>query len=179
MTEKMRHYAAIDDPNFEITILNKTTGEMCPPIEIEAPVKQGRKNNIPDGKQLHMVKEFYSKSYERSWDYLLDHLTPVELKIVIKMGNMAEINTNSLAPLDDTTTLKSLADFFGVGKNHIKIALKNLFKIGVYASFKYSHYRRGPVEEWILNPYVSFKGKLAQSDIAKLFVNTDIAKLYQ
>jgi hypothetical protein len=48
--------------------------------------------------------------------------------------------------------------------------------IGVYATFKYGHYKRGVVEEWVFNPFISFKGKLIDSDLKNLFLNTKAAK---
>jgi hypothetical protein len=135
-----------------------------------------RPNNIPGNKEVFDYDKAWFKSYEKSWLFLIDNLKSHELKIALKMASMTEFSTNSLAPLDDKMQLKQLSELFNIGINQVKKAFENLFKIGVYASFKYSHYRRGPVEEWVFNPFISFKGKLVDSDLKNLFVNTPIAR---
>jgi hypothetical protein len=135
-------------------------------------------NNIPKGKELFTPDKYFTKNYIKAWNYLLDNLTAIELKIALKMSVMAEYNTNSLIPLDNKTTMRDLAEFFNIGINTVKKAFHNLFKQGVYASFNYYHYLRGDVEEWIFNPYISFKGRLVDSDIKELFNDTKVAKAF-
>lgn len=135
-----------------------------------------RPNNIPRSKEVFDYDKAWFKSYEKSWLFLVDNLKSHELKIALKMASMTEFSTNSLAPLDDKMQLKQLSEMFNIGINQVKKSFENLFKIGVYASFKYSHYRRGPVEEWVFNPFISFKGKLVDSDLKNLFVNTPVAQ---
>lgn len=142
----------------------------------EITVLGDRPNNIPDGKEIFKHDESFQKAYERSWGYLADNLSGVELKIAVKMSCMAEYSTNSLAPLDGSENIRELAEYFKVSKTNIKKAIDNLFYHGVYASFKYCHYKRGEVNEWVFNPFVSFKGKLIDSDLKNLFVNTRVAK---
>jgi predicted transcriptional regulator len=89
---------------------------------------------------------------------------------------MTEYGTNSLAPLDDKASYDMLAERFSISKGVVKTAFKNLMDIGVYATFKYGHYKRGVVEEWVFNPFISFKGKLIDSDLKNLFLNTKAAK---
>lgn len=137
-----------------------------------------RPNNIPEGKEKFIADEMFAKNYTKSWNFLLDNLSAVELKIAIKMSVMAEINTNSLSPLDNNTTIRELSEFFDIGINGVKKVFKHLMDVGVYASFKYGHYQRGIVEEWIFNPYISFKGKLINSDIKELFNKTKVAKVF-
>ena len=135
-----------------------------------------RPNNIPNGKERFDYDEAFTKSYERSWEFLVDSLKPHELKIAIKMSTMTEYSTNSLAPLDDKVQLQHLSEMFGIGINQVKKSFKRLMDIGVYGSFKYGHYKRGIVTEWVFNPFISFKGKLVDSDLKNLFINTPVAK---
>lgn len=150
--------------------INTRTGEIT---EIK-----GRKNNIPEGKEHFMADEYFAKSYTKAWTYLIDTLKPVELKIAVKMSTMTEMNTNSLAPLDNKTSIRGLADCFNISTRDVKKTFDRLFNIGVYASFRYCHYKRGEVNEWVFNPYISFKGQLISSDIKHLFDNTEIGKLF-
>ena len=147
---------------------DKETGEF---IEIKP-----RPNNIPANKEKFDYDHSFTKSYEKSWLFLVDKLKPHELKIAIKMASMTEYATNSLAPLDDGVQLKQLSEMFEVGINQVKIAFEHLMDIGVYASFRYGHYKRGIVTEWVFNPFISFKGKLLDSDLKNLFLNTPVAK---
>ena len=133
------------------------------------------RNNIPEGKEF-AFDESWTKSYEKSWLYLADTLKPHELKIAVKMAAMTEFSTNSLAPLDDKMQLNHMSEMFGVGVNQIKKSLTTLLKVGVYATFTYGHYQRGVVTEWVFNPFISFKGKLVNSDLKNLFINTPVAQ---
>lgn len=148
--------------------IDKLTGE-------HREIKMGV-NNIPIGKQKFDFDESFHKAYEKVWLYLVDNLSDKEIKVALMMSCMTEYETNSLAPLDDNTSYQMIADKFNLSKSNVKKIFKNLFDIGVYASFKYSHYKRGTVEEWVFNPFISFKGKLINSDLKNLFLNTKVAK---
>lgn len=156
--------------NEQLYKVNHDTGEL---VEIK-----DRKNNIPTGKEKFIADELFAKSYDKAWVYMYDKLSAVEIKIALKMSTMTEFNTNSLNPLDDNTSMRGLAEFFNISINSVKKSFKNLMDIGVYASFRYSHYKRGIVTEWIFNPYISFRGKLIESDIKTLFDNTKIGRLF-
>lgn len=161
VTTKLKHNESLMKVDLE-------TGDLTPITK--------RPNNIPEGKERFSYDEAWVKSYERSWEYLVDNLKPHELKIAIKMSTMTEYSTNSLAPLDSATSMQNLSKKFGVGINQIKKSIDRLMKIGVYATFTYGHYRRGIVTEWVFNPFISFKGKLVDSDLKNLFVDTKVAK---
>lgn len=148
--------------------VNTETGEIT---ELKS-----RPNNLPNNKEKFDYDEAWTKSYERSWSFLLDNLKPHEIKIALKMSTMTEYSTNSLVPLDDDAQLNFLSETFNVGKNQIKKSLTRLMDIGVYASFRYGHYKRGIVTEWVFNPFISFKGKLVDSDLKNLFANTPVGK---
>ena len=148
--------------------INMETGEVT---EIKS-----KSNNIPDGKEKFEYDASFTKSYEKSWLYLVNNLKPHELKIAVKMGTMTEYSTNSLAPLDNDMQMQELSELFGIGINQVRKSFKRLMDVGVYASFTYGHYKRGIVTEWVFNPFISFKGKLIDSDLKNLFINTPIAR---
>ena len=135
-----------------------------------------RGNNIPDGRELHNPEGKFTKAYEEAWDYLLDHLSDKEMVIVTRMMHMARPSSNSLEPLNDSTSINELAETFHIHRNHVKKIFDNLMNNGVYAEFKFGAYD-GIRHYWVLNPYISFKGKTIDSGIADLFRETRIAKL--
>ena len=53
---------------------------------------------------------------------------------------------------------------------------EKLLKAGVYAEFRFGAYD-GIRHYWVLNPYISFKGKIINSALVDLFRETNIAKL--
>lgn len=135
-----------------------------------------RPNNIPQGKEKFDYDQAFIKSYEKSWEFLVNNLKKHELMVAVLMSTMTEYSTNSLAPLDDTVQMNHLSEKFGIGINQVKSTFKRLMDVGVYASFRYGHYKRGIVTEWVFNPFISFKGKLVDSDLKNLFLNTPVAQ---
>lgn len=135
-----------------------------------------RPNNIPKGKEKFDYDQAFTKSYEKSWEFIVNNLKKHELMVAILMSTMTEYSTNSLAPLDDTVQMNHLSEKFGIGINQVKSTFKRLMDVGVYASFRYGHYKRGIVTEWVFNPFISFKGKLVDSDLKNLFLNTPVAR---
>ena len=161
---------------FEITLnnnelpakVNSETGE----IKTITP----KRNNIPAGKEIHYSEGMFTKSYEKAWDYLLDYLTPVELQIVTRMSHMARPASNSLEPLNNKSTVQEIADTFHIHRNSVPKMFEKLLKAGVYAEFRFVAYD-GIRHYWVLNPYISFKGKIINSALVDLFRETNIAKL--
>lgn len=137
---------------------------------------EDKPNNFPKNKRNFQHDQAFTKSYERSWEYLVNNLKKHELMVAILMSTMTEYSTNSLAPLDDNVQMNHLSEKFGIGINQVKSTFKRLMDVGVYASFRYGHYKRGIVTEWVFNPFISFKGKLIDSDLKNLFLNTPVAK---
>ena len=135
-----------------------------------------RKNNIPEGRELNNPSGKFTKAYEEAWNYLLDHLSDKEMIIVTRMMHMARPSSNSLEPLNSSTTLNELAETFHIHRNHVTKIFTNLMSHGVYAEFKFGAYD-GVRHYWVLNPYISFKGKTIDSGIADLFRDTTIAKI--
>ena len=135
-----------------------------------------RRNNIPEGRELHYPEGKFVKAYEAAWDYLLDNLSDKEMVIITRMMHMARPASNSLEPLNNSTTITELAETFHIHRNHVKKIFNNLMNHGVYAEFKFGAYD-GIRHYWVLNPYISFKGKTISSALVDLFRETNIAKL--
>jgi hypothetical protein len=154
-------------PHEVVMTLDPITGELK-----EHTIK--RRNNLPQGKQPMNKKALFKKDYENSWNFLWKVLTPVEYKIAHRLANMSEINTNSLKPLDDTTSKIQLSKEFNIHRNHIGRIFKKLFDLGVYGRFEVAKPHLPHGKYWIVNPYLSFAGKLIHSDVANLFKDTII-----
>ena len=135
-----------------------------------------RPNNIPQGRSLHFPNGKFTKSYEKAWNYLLEHLTDKELVIVTRMSHMARPASNSLEPLNNKSTIQEIADTFKIHRNHVNKIFNNLMKHGVYAEFKFGAHD-GIRHYWVLNPYISFKGKTISNALMDLFRETDIADI--
>lgn len=156
------------EDNESIMKVNKDTGE----------VKEVKKrlNNIPNGKSLLDYTDF-SIVNNKALNALSTFLTNEEIGIITKMINRADFNSNSLKPLSDETSIRSLAEEFSIGKNKVSTIFKRLFEIGVYAHIRI--HEDNLSEYWILNPYISWKGKLKDDSIFAHFSSTKIAKLIQ
>lgn len=150
--------------------VNKRTSEIT---EVNS-----RPNNIPDGKEVFEAGGIFLKTYTKSWRFLQSKLTPFEFKVAFQLAMMAKANTNSLEPLNDDTTVNQLADILNVSRNKVTPILNKLFKLGVYAKFEVVKPDVPYTKYWILNPYLSFSGKLIYSDIADLFKGTTIELEY-
>lgn len=130
-----------------------------------------KKNKLPEGKSTFMPDNF-TKLNLKILPYLLDVFNPIEIKIILKMIELSEFNTNSLEPLNQDTSLRKLSEIFDVSINRVKKYFEHLYKMGVYAQFKVHTTDRK--EFWILNPYISFQGKLIEDSIYLNFRNTQI-----
>jgi len=156
--------------NETLLIINKETGN------IKEPKK--RINNIPEGKELFEPKGIFRKDYTKTWKYLKTELTPFEFSVAFELALLAKANTNSLEPLSDDTTVSQLVEKFKISRNKVKPLFNKLFRLGVYAKFEVYDITKPYTKYWILNPYLSFSGKLINSDIAKLFLGTLLTKHY-
>ena len=144
----------------------------------EVTVIKKRGSNIPEGKEVFEPDGIFKKDYTKSWEYLDKVLTPLEYKVVSKLCRMAKMNTNSLEPLNDDTTALALSEEFNIDHRTSKKLFKRLFDLGVYAKFEASKPDIPYTKYWIVNPYLSFSGKLIDSDIRLLFVGTIIEKVF-
>ena len=138
-----------------------------------------RKNNIPAGKQVFGKEEIgWTKSFNASWEYLDEVLTDLEFRVVNRLCRMAKTNTNSLQPLDDETTTIELSNQFGIDRRKAKKMFDKLFDLGVYGKFSVKKEDIPYTKYWVLNPYLTFQGRLINSDIAELFKGTKLTNEY-
>jgi DNA-binding MarR family transcriptional regulator len=149
--------------------LNVETGEL-------KQVNQ-RPNNIPSGKEIHSPKDEFAKVYSKVDLFLLKILTPVEYRVVSIMRSRSKMNTNSLDPLSDDSSIKELAEILDSNRNTITKVITRLREFGVFATFEVTNQYNQRVKCWILNPYISFKGKIISTEIIGLFDDTLIAKV--
>lgn len=131
-------------------------------------------NNLPKDKSILNYTNFSIVNND-AIRVLSQFMTNEEMGIIYKMINKADFNTNSLKPFSDDSSVRMLADEFNIGKNKVISIFKKLFEFGVYAHImiceeQYSQY-------WILNPYISWRGKLKNDSIFIQFSNTKLAKL--
>ena len=168
--------------NMYTTQLRLQHDEIPATINIETgEIKQLKKrpNNLPDGKQPWGIEEKgWRKSYDYSWDYLEEVLTDLELRVTLKLARMAKLNTNSLEPLSDETTQQEVSAMFNIDRRKAKILFDKLHSLGVFGKFDVVREDSPYTKYWILNPYLSFGGKLIQSDIANLFKGTRLTNEY-
>jgi hypothetical protein len=133
------------------------------------------KNKLPEGKEKYQEKfmtDSFSKLNLRILPYLIEVFNPIEIKMIVKMIELIDYNSNSLDPINNETSLRDLAKTFDVSRNRIKTYLEHLFKFGVYAQFKV--HTDTKKEFWILNPYIAWQGELIDSGLKANFKNTKI-----
>lgn len=138
-----------------------------------------RMNNIPKGKSVFNYKRFHISNDSFAHTMLAQGiLTNEDLGVIMHMSSMAEMNTNSLRPLTDETTMKELAERFFVDRRRVDKIFKKLFTLGVYMQMNYfSDSEQREVTYWVLNPYISWKGNLKTDSIFSAFADTTIVRL--
>jgi len=134
-----------------------------------------RKNNIPSGKSKLNYEKFGMLNIDAS-KRLEKHLSNIELSVVLKMISRCEFRTNSLKPLNDTTSIRLLADEFNLSVNTVPKVLKRLYDFGVYMQLRIVEDNEES-NYWVLNPYIFWRGKLKDDSLFLTFSNTDLAKL--
>ena len=157
--------------NEEVMFVNIETGELR-----EAPKKI---NNIPRGSNVFESKALFKKDYQNTWFFLKGVLTPIEYKAAHTLTMMAKSNTGSLEPISDESTIRQLMEVLDVSKNKVKPIMDRLFEFGVYGKFEAYKPERPYTKYWIINPYLSFSGKIIKSDIQELFEGTHCEKAFQ
>ncbi|MGL5796959.1 MAG: hypothetical protein ACRCYT_02020 [Cetobacterium sp.] len=138
-----------------------------------------RINNIPKGKsKLDYERYHISNDNFIKKALSMNLITNEELGIITHMSSIAEINTNSLRPLTDKTTLKDLSERFQVPIKRVEKIFKKLFSLGVYSQLNYFSYSENQeVTYWVLNPYISWKGNLRNDSIFNSFVDTMVYQI--
>jgi hypothetical protein len=150
--------------------INVETGEVTP----LAP----RPNNVPKGKEVFEPNAKFTKTYGKTWEFLKDKLTPLEFRCAFTLSLMAKMNTNSLEPLNDNTCVIELMEILDISKNNVTPILKKLFNLGVYGKFEVKDSDKPYTKYWVLNPYLSFSGKVIDTALKDMFRNTLIGKAY-
>ena len=135
-------------------------------------------NNIPVGKELFEPNAMFRKSFDATEEFLDDVLTPLEFKVVARMCRMSKMNTNSLEPLSDSSTILEIAEELHINRRDVSKILDKLYDLGVYGKFEICKENTGYTKYWILNPYIRFQGKTISSDIKHLFEGTKIHNHY-
>ena len=133
-------------------------------------------NNIPEDKSLHKMNNFFKMNV--TLINKLKHsglLTIEEIGVITYMSTVSEWNTKSLKPSNNDTSLRMLAEFFGINKNRVKKVLEKLFKLGVYMQIKI--HKEDVIDYWVLNPNISWKGTLSTDSIFEHFRGTAINAL--
>jgi hypothetical protein len=153
--------------------INQETGEVKP---IEK-----RKNNIPDGKSLLDYEKFHLKNDKLSKVALnLKILSYEELGVIDYMCTLSEFGTNSLKPINNETSLVDLESIFSIPRQRIKSVFQKLFRLGVYLEITYfSAKEEKELTYWVLNPYISWKGRLKDDSMFSHFSDCYITKLIQ
>ncbi len=172
MGRPKKNYDYIDDiklkHNEVVTALNLETGEVR------------RKNHFTNSSNLIKFDhgKLFKKEYNNSWLFLLRELKPMEVSAVTYLISFAQMNTGSLEPLNDDTTVRDLSFKLNISVNRVKQILKVLFLYGVYGKFEVYNPDKPFTKYWIINPFLSFSGTHIDTEIVNLFKDTYIAKAY-
>lgn len=153
--------------NESLAVINKDTAE----------VKEIRKrvNNLPDGKSP-LAYDSFSIFNTGGSAKLLPFFSNVELGVIMRMVIKSEYGTNSLRPFNDESGVREIADEFGISKSSVTKIFKKLFQFGVYLQLKVGEVD-GAKEYWVLNPNISWKGRLKQDSLFAHFANTLVTKI--
>lgn len=120
----------------------------------------------------------FCKTYNASWEWLYYQTTPLEYKVASFLTNKAHSITNSLKPLSDDVTVRDLAYQLNISKSKVGPVINKLFELGVFGKFEVVDAKKQYTKYWILNPYLSFKGRVIKKAIWEMFRNTEIAKVF-
>jgi hypothetical protein len=134
-----------------------------------------RMNNLPDGKSP-LVYDSFSIFNTGGSAKLLPFFSNVELGVIMRMVIKSEYGTNSLRPFNDESGVREIADEFGISKSSVGKIFQKLFQFGVYLQLKVGEVD-GAKEYWVLNPNISWKGRLRQDSLFAHFANTLVTKI--
>lgn len=121
----------------------------------------------------------YIKSYPSILKYLADELSSIQYRAMLGLLFKTLKDTNSLAPINNKTTISEFVEILGVSTNKVKPTLEKLYDLGVYRQLevggKYGSWRN----YWVFNPYIGLNGDLVNDEIKDLFKDTRIAMIYK
>lgn len=137
-------------------------------------MKKLNTNEIPEGYELFEPEGDYVITYNESWDYLCENLTPLEFKITHNLSMCININ-NSLEPLSYKSTNKDIMSVINISINKIKPLFNRLIELGIISYLpnnKRNHF-------YIFNPYITHKqGFVFTKEIISLFKNSYFYNLF-
>ena len=134
-----------------------------------------RPNNIPKG-QSRLKYENFTILNQKVGKALEDlGLSALEKSVVYHMVDISRYGSNSLEPLSDDLSLREKGEVLNIGKDAVIKITNHLFKIGVFLSIQI--YTDSEKKYWVLNPYISWKGKLVQDSLFLHFEDCTISKL--
>lgn len=122
------------------------------------------------------IKKF-SKRNEQAWEVLETQTSNLEYAVANKLTRYLKMHTNSLDPLNNSTTLTVLSEEFAVSRKSISGIFDKLFRLGVYGKFEVYEMNEKYKNYWIFNPYLTSNGKYTKRDVLALFQNTLYAKI--
>ena len=152
--------------NEQAAKVNSETGEITP-------IKK-RMNNIPEGTSK-LDYDNFSIVNNVAIQRLGELLDNEELGVILHMISISDFNSNSLSPLCDELSIRDKASILRINKNRVKSITDKLFRLGVYLSIRV--YEDQEKEYWVLNPNISWRGKLVKDSIFIHFQNTSVTKL--
>jgi hypothetical protein len=158
-------------------VVNLETGEVltCTP-------KRSYKSSTRiamQGEEEWIVKTPHNKFYIKNWEWLKKQTTDEELFVAFKLCMLVEEYTNSLRPLSDSTVTEELSRIIRCNKNNIKPILYKLYQLGVYGRFDVCDPEKPFTKYWIFSPYLNFMGNIIDSEMARLFSTTRIARAFR
>lgn len=146
--------------------INKETGEVI--------VVGNKPNNLPEGKSKLDYNNFCILNTSASKELTL-LFSNEELGVIFHMVLMADFNTNALKPLNNDLSIRCKADILNLPRRKVLAITDKLFRYGVYMSVKI--FENDANEYWVLNPYLSWKGKLKNDSLFYMFSDCPISKL--
>jgi hypothetical protein len=150
--------------------INIDTGEITA-FEIKS---NATDNNMPLDKMRVRYKEF-SVVDTSVLKKIRTIFTPDELSVLIHFITISEFNTNSLKPFGDDLSLRELALLLDIKKDKVKSIINKLFTFGVFMSVKI--YKEEAKTYWVLNPNISWKGRLIDKALFYHFDDCMVTKL--
>jgi hypothetical protein len=150
--------------------INNETGEIIPYVK--------QPNNIPSNKIVFEPSAMFSKTYNNTWNFITNEFSHIEVVATINLILISKMNTNSLIPLTDKTTIKELSVILKISINRVTKVINKLFEYGVFGRFEVVKPNVEYTKYWILNPFLGFRGKIIDVEIIHLFEGTHIHKAF-
>lgn len=131
-----------------------------------------RVNNFPVGKKVLRYRDFsiLNNAAVLKLQALFDNEA---MGVIFYMVSMADFNTNSLRPLCDGLTIRDKAMILNISKNKVDKICSRLFFWGVFLTMRVCE--DSDMDYWVLNPSISWKGKMVDDSLFHFFKNTRLS----